>query len=132
MLAAALALLLPQAGRAAETSPPATADPSFAGLRNFASNDGAYLYRAVCQGCHMADARGAVAAAAYPPLADNPRLAAKLYPALMVANGRKGMPPLGADLNDEQIAAVVNYVRSHFGNRYTDTLSAAEVNAIRR
>ena len=35
-------------------------------------------------------------------------------------------------LDDRQIAAVVNYVRSHFGNRYTDEVSAADVAALHR
>jgi mono/diheme cytochrome c family protein len=35
------------------------------------------------------------------------------YPVLVVVNGSKGMPPFGALLDDEQVAAVVNYVRSH-------------------
>ncbi len=30
-------------------------------------------------------------------------------------------------LDDARIAAVVNYVRTHFGNRYTDTVSVEDV-----
>jgi mono/diheme cytochrome c family protein len=41
------------------------------------------------------------------------------------------MPPFGALLDDEQVAAVVNYVRSHFGNSYWDRLSPADVKAAR-
>ena len=34
-------------------------------------------------------------------------------------------------MSDEQAADVVNYVRSHFGNDYRDTVSAAAVQAAR-
>ena len=39
-----------------------------------------------------------------------------------------GGPP--ATLSEVQIAAVVNYVRTHFGNRYADSITAAEVAAL--
>ena len=32
---------------------------------------------------------------------------------------------------DQQIAEVVNYVRSHFGNRYRDAIKPADVAAMR-
>ena len=35
-------------------------------------------------------------------------------------------------MSDEQAADVVNYVRSHFGNDYRDTVSAAAVQAARK
>ena len=50
---------------------------------------------------------------------------------LEVVNGSKGMPPFGALLDDEQVAAVVNYVRSHFGNSYPDSVSPADVRSMR-
>jgi mono/diheme cytochrome c family protein len=37
------------------------------------------------------------------------------------------MPPFGPFLSDAQLAAVVNYVRSHFGNHYTDKVTAEDV-----
>ena len=46
-------------------------------------------------------------------------------------DGLRGMPPLGRMMSDEQVADVVNYVRTHFGNSYADPLSAAEVAAAR-
>jgi len=39
-----------------------------------------------------------------------------------------GGPP--ATLSEEQIAAVINYVRTNFGNRYSDAITAAEVAAL--
>jgi len=115
------------AGWAADSAP----DPSFANPDHFVSNDGAFLYRAICQGCHMADAKGAVGAATYPALASNPKLVSPLYPAVIVVNGSKAMPALGKLLDDDQVAAVVNYVRTHFGNRYTDELKAKDVAGVR-
>jgi mono/diheme cytochrome c family protein len=102
----------------------------FANSQRFMYKDGEHLYRAICQGCHMPDGKGAQGAGAYPALAANPRLAAGLYPVSVVWNGKNGMPPVGHYLDDAQIAAVVNYVRTHFGNGYTDTLSAADVKKI--
>jgi mono/diheme cytochrome c family protein len=48
-----------------------------------------------------------------------------------VDNGLHGMPPLGAFMSDEQVAAVVNYVRTHFGNNYQDVVTAADAKAAR-
>jgi mono/diheme cytochrome c family protein len=99
--------------------------------RRFTEKDGESLYKAICQGCHMADGKGAQGAAAYPALAGNPNLASPLYPAVLVLKGRKAMPPFRALLSDEQIAEVSNYVRSHLGNNHPGMLTPAEVKALR-
>jgi mono/diheme cytochrome c family protein len=93
---------------------------------------GQELYEGICQGCHMPNAKGAVGAGAYPALANNIRLMAGVYPITVVVNGQRAMPSFGAGLSDEQVAAVVNYIRTHFGNHYTDTVTPAEVKAARR
>ena len=41
----------------------------------------------------------------------------------LVLNGRRGMPAFGDMMNDGQVAAVVNYLRTHFGNNYQDAVS---------
>ena len=41
------------------------------------------------------------------------------------------MPPFGVMMSDDQVAAVVNYVRTHFGNNYRDTVAAEDVKAVR-
>jgi mono/diheme cytochrome c family protein len=41
------------------------------------------------------------------------------------------MPSFKGMLSDEQIAAVVGYVRSHFGNDYKDAISAEDVKQVR-
>ena len=108
-----------------------SSDSSFMSSRRFMQRDGEVIYRTVCQSCHMAAAEGAVGAGAYPALANDPKLAAAGYSVLVVVNGSKDMPPFGALLDDEQVAAVVNYVRSHFGNSYPDTVSSADVRSAR-
>lgn len=104
---------------------------SMNGPGTFPQQDGAALYQAICQGCHQANAQGAVGAAAYPALARNIKLASAAYPVYTVLQGRKGMPPLANYLSDGQIAAVVNYVRTHFGNEYADTVSPGMVKTAR-
>ena len=116
---------------AADEPPPFSPPGSFTDLGHFAHQDGATLFRAICQGCHMADAKGAVGAGYYPALAGNQKLASATYPALVVLKGRHGMPPFGDYLTDAQVAEVVNYVRSHFDNQYPDALTQAEVAKLR-
>jgi mono/diheme cytochrome c family protein len=79
----------------------------------------------------MPDAMGAAGAGTYPALANNPRLNAKGYPLDVVRKGKNGMPSMADMLTDEQVADVVNYVRSHFGNNYADQVTPAEVTQLR-
>lgn len=44
---------------------------------------GEQVYGAVCQACHMADAKGATGAGTIPALANNPRLAGAAYPIMI-------------------------------------------------
>lgn len=92
---------------------------------------GEQIYTRICQGCHMPDAKGAVGAGHYPALAHDGNLASAAYPAVMVINGRGNMPAFGPMLTDEQVAGVVNYVRTHFGNAYTDSLKPDDVKVFR-
>jgi mono/diheme cytochrome c family protein len=105
------------------------------------TNDGQQIFQQICQGCHMPDARGAKGAGYYPALAENRRLASKQYMALTVLTGRRNMPAFGikhtvgfgfpgASLNNTQIAAVVNYVRTNFGNHYKDVITAEEIESL--
>ena len=107
-------------------------DLRFASPTRFLSQSGELLYADICQGCHMASGEGATGAGTYPPLARNPNLASAAYPVALVINGRKGMPPFGSQLTDQQVAAVVNYVRAHFGNDYRDEVAAQDARAARR
>jgi mono/diheme cytochrome c family protein len=115
-----------------------------AGILNAAvldTTDGQQVYEQVCQGCHMSGAQGALGAGHFPALAKDATLASSQYMAITLLMGRRNMPAFGAKhaigfggppmtLSEEQIAAVINYVRSHFGNHYTDLISAAEVRAL--
>ena len=92
---------------------------------------GEALYQHVCQGCHMPGGVGAVGAGHFPALAHDKRLAASGYPVAMVLRGNGGMPWFNGTLSDEQIAAVVNYVRTHFGNSYTDAVTPAYVASVK-
>lgn len=104
------------------------------------TDTGERVYTTICQGCHMPGGQGAVGAGMYPKLAGNPRVAAWQYVAVTVLQGHNGMPAFGGvgdvepavakmagTLTDEQIAAVVNYVRSHFGNDFKDKVSVKDV-----
>lgn len=94
--------------------------------------NGEAIYRHVCQSCHMPDGKGAIGAGAkFPALAGNPKLKSAQYPAYVVLNGFGGMPWFAGLLNDQQVADVVNYVRTHFGNKYTDPLKPEDVSEMR-
>jgi len=97
----------------------------------FTQTDGEALYRATCQACHMEDGRGDSGAGAHPPLTDNPKMISRHFLAGVILTGYHGMPGFSEMMSDEQVAAVTNYVRSHFGNDYPDLITAAEVAGLR-
>ena len=113
-------------GQARDPGPSAMGRPG-----DYSFQGGTAVYSHVCQDCHMADAKGAVGAGSYPALARDPKLEEAGYPVAVILHGQKAMLPLGGLLSDQQIADVVNYIRSHFGNNYRDTITAAEVKAQR-
>ncbi len=98
---------------------------------------GAKLYGEHCTSCHKDDGRGA--APAYPPLAGNRAItmASAINPIRIVLNGGfapgttgnprpYGMPPYGPSLSDADVAAVVTYIRNHWGNQAAP-VSAQEI-----
>lgn len=105
------------------------------------SADGAKIYRNVCMACHQQTGVGV--AGAFPPLAGSEWVNgdAKI-PAKIILHGLQGaievkgatyngvMPAFGEQLKDEEIAAVVSYVRSQWGNS-ASPLSAGEVTELR-
>lgn len=126
------------ASATAQTAPaaasPVAADAtsnSFGSARMFSERTGEQLYQSVCAGCHMPDAKGAQGAGFYPALAGNKKLAASGYPVMVLLKGLNGMPPVGQMMTDQQVADVVNHVRTHFGNRYRDAVKPDDVKAIR-
>lgn len=121
----------PQSTQPQGTQSQGAAAPMLSPAAKFAEQGGEALYANVCQACHMKEGAGAVGAGAYPALANNANLKAAGYPVHLVVNGHRGMPPVGRMMSDEQVAEVVNYVRSHFGNAYTDAVTAKDVAAAR-
>ena len=79
----------------------------------------------------MSDGGGATGAGNYPSLAKNKNLEARGYPVYLVVRGQRAMPPIGSIMTDDQVAAVVNYVRTHFGNQYQDAVTAEDVKLVR-
>jgi mono/diheme cytochrome c family protein len=100
--------------------------------RLFEEQGGAALFASVCAGCHQPDGSGASGAAAYPALAENGHVASADYMERLLLNGQRGMPPVGQMMSDQQIADVINYVRTHFGNAYGEAVSPEDVEAARR
>jgi len=81
---------------------------------------GKVVYQNLCQACHQPDGRGREKLA--PALIGSPfALAADAtIPIRIVLNGKEGpvglMPPLGAVLTDDQIAAALTYIRREWGH----------------
>lgn len=78
------------------------------------------IYTNICQVCHQPDGRGREKLA--PTLIGSPLLLGSAeVPIRIVLQGKQGMvglmPPLGATLNDEQIADVLTYVRHEWGQK---------------
>jgi mono/diheme cytochrome c family protein len=92
---------------------------------------GEQLFVSVCQGCHMPDGNGATGAGNYPALTEDKNLESSGYPVYVVVRGQRAMPPIGSMMSDDQVAAVVNYVRTHFGNQYRDAVTAEDVKRVR-
>jgi mono/diheme cytochrome c family protein len=91
---------------------------------------GRAVYRNICQACHQPDGRGQERVA--PTLIGSAlALAAPDIPTRILLNGKEGpiglMPPVGFVLSDDQIAAVLTYVRREWGQ----TGSAVEPAAVK-
>jgi mono/diheme cytochrome c family protein len=126
----ALALSAPPATSAenqSSSSPQGSLSPGF----RFTEASGEQLFVSVCQGCHMPDGNGATGAGNYPALTGDKNLESSGYPVYVVVRGQRAMPPIGSMMSDDQVAAVVNYVRTHFGNQYRDAVTAEDVKRVR-
>jgi mono/diheme cytochrome c family protein len=84
--------------------------------RRFA--EGRQVYATVCAGCHQANGQGLPGVAK--SLVGSPwALAPAPQVIRIVLHGKEGnmlMPPVGGSMTDEQIAAVLTYVRRSWGN----------------
>jgi mono/diheme cytochrome c family protein len=125
-----LALWVPSVSSAENESAPSSQGSLSPGFR-FTEASGEQLFVSVCQGCHMPDGNGATGAGNYPALTRDSKLESSGYPVYVVVRGQRAMPPIGSMMSDDQVAAVVNYVRTHFGNQYRDAVTAADVKRVR-
>jgi mono/diheme cytochrome c family protein len=96
-------------------------------------DSGRAVYAANCAGCHQADGRGLPSLA--PALANSALvLGPASVTARIVLNGKEGavglMPPIGGTLGDEEVAAVLTYIRREWGNG-ASPIDAATAQAIR-
>ena len=119
------------AGLVLVASTASATDDSFGSPVRFLQRDGEALYQGICQGCHMPGGKGAVGAGAYPALAKDEKLETAAYAVFMVVRGNKAMPGFARQFDDAQVAAVVNYVRTNFGNGYTDAVGLDDVKIAR-
>ncbi len=123
---------------------PVNADPASAPARANITQQyaqGKKVYDAKCASCHLDNGRGMPPH--YPPLADNQSITmtSAVNPIRMVLNGGYppgthrnpmpyGMPPFAHELSDGDIAAVVTYIRTAWGNRGAP-VTVREVNELR-
>jgi len=106
------------------------------------SVDGAQVYQRVCMACHQAQGEGL--AGVFPPLAGSEWVVGEgRIPVQIILKGLQGpitvkaqtydgiMPAFGDQINDAEIAAVVSYIRSSWGNQ-APAVSEAEVSSLRK
>ncbi|MDZ7799274.1 MAG: c-type cytochrome [Trueperaceae bacterium] len=76
---------------------------------------GADVFARNCAACHQADGGGIEGI--YPALAGNPFVQSGAEDVARVPlNGRAGMPSFGGELSNEELAAVVSYIRNSWDN----------------
>jgi mono/diheme cytochrome c family protein len=106
-----------------------------------AGANGAEVYGRICVTCHQADGKGLPGA--FPPLVGSTVIVGNPdIPIKIVLHGLQGpvtvagaqfnsvMAPWGGTLSDDEIAAVLTYERSNFGNS-AGAVTAAQVAAVR-
>lgn len=148
----ALAIVLPACSKGTSSSTTTTttttesspaAEATSAGGTTMANagksaGNGAQVYSQNCQSCHQANGEGN---SAFPPLAKNPVVNGPATAVIhIVKNGLTGpvkvngktfngtMPAWQKQLSDADIAAVITYVRSSWGN-HGSAVTAAQVTA---
>jgi mono/diheme cytochrome c family protein len=135
----AMAIYLKSLGQGNPLAPGSSAIP--APESSLLMSFGQTIYETHCASCHANDGRGMPPE--YPPLASNPsiQMESSVNPVRMVLNGGfppgttgnpmpYGMPPFAQTLSDDEVAAVVTYIRGAWGNRGS-AVSAREANELR-
>ncbi len=91
--------------------------------------DGKSVFQKNCAACHMPNGKGIPGA--FPALAGNTFVVGPAQdPATVLLKGRGGMPDFSQSLTDADIAAVLTYVRSSWGNK-GGALTEPQVAALR-
>jgi len=98
---------------------------------------GASVYASYCTGCHQADGRGIPGR--FPPLAGNPVVTAQdpgnVFKVILGGIPKRGkypaMPGFAAQLSNQQIADLVNYLRASWGNAAPANASVANIAKLR-
>jgi cytochrome c oxidase subunit 2 len=94
-----------------------------------AATNGQQVYAENCAVCHQATGEGRPPT--FPPLkGDAVATGPKAGVLAVVLNGRKAMPPWKYELTDDEIAAVVSYVRNAWGNK-ASAVTPADVAAVK-
>jgi mono/diheme cytochrome c family protein len=131
MTAGLVAMALASSAAHADEETLSRSQPSLSTGFRFTEQTGEQLFASSCQGCHMPDGHGASGAGTYPSLSKDSNLESLGYPVYVIVRGQKAMPPIGMMMSDDQVASVVNYLRTHFGNQYTDAVTAEDVKRVR-
>jgi mono/diheme cytochrome c family protein len=120
----------------------ARASASAAAMKNPASaSDGATVYLTDCSSCHQTNGQGV--SGAFPPLAGNAVVTGNPVAVIaIVKNGLEGrvtvnnaaysgiMPSWKGQISDDQIAAVISYIRSSWTN-HAGGVSLAQVQSVK-
>jgi mono/diheme cytochrome c family protein len=135
-----------EGGTAVERQPADPADPTTLALRagdadSLGRRRGAMVYLNNCSACHRSDGAGALRT--FPALAGSSSVAAtdptslirivlagSAMPHTATAPSALAMPALGWRLSDDNVADVLGFVRSSWGNR-SEPVTAASVAAVR-
>lgn len=93
-------------------------------------SEGEAIYNSVCIACHQPGGEGI--AGIFPALNGNPLITQEdpAYPITTVLNGRGGMPRFAGSYDNDQIAAVLTYLRQAWDND-AGPVSPDQVEAIR-
>ena len=105
-------------------------EAKFEGENAFITTEGKKLYHDSCAACHMHKGEGAYGAGYYPPLADNSKMQSKYYIIDILINGFRGMPSFHGMMNDEQMAAVTQYIVNDL-NGFNEIVTAEDVAQLR-
>jgi mono/diheme cytochrome c family protein len=140
LVAIIAALTFAGCAKSANNSASASATAAAVAKNPASASDGATVYLTNCSSCHQSNGQGV--AGAFPPLAGNATVTGNPVATIaIVKNGLEGrlvvngqaysgiMPAWKKQISDEQIAAVVTYIRSAWNN-HASAVSLADVQGV--